>query len=177
MHVGIVSDTHDNVEAIERAMAVFEREGSEVVVHCGDFIAPPTLPFFEGVELHGVLGNNDGEVDGLEAGFRALGNDSELHGRFADLEFDGLRVAALHGEDLETVESHAETGEYDYVCYGHHHERDHREVAGTTILNPGAHFPTVPDEHRTVAILDTEAAADAATETETEAVTFHSLLE
>jgi len=156
MRLGIISDTHDNVEAIERAVAVFEREGCDTLVHCGDFIAPPVLPFFEGFEVHGVLGNNDGELDGLEAGFRALGNGSELHGRRAALEFDGVSVGALHGESRDDVDDLAASGRYDLVCYGHHHERDERAVEGCTVLNPGAHFPTVPDEHRTVATYDTE---------------------
>ena len=167
MHIGIISDTHDNVEAVEAATAIFEDEGVEVIVHCGDFIAPPVLPFFEGFELHGVLGNNDGETAGLEAAFDALGSGSELHGRFADLEFDGLTFAVLHGEDLEEVDSYVESEDYDYVCYGHHHERVHREEGRATLLNPGAHFPTVPEEHRTVAILDTRS----------ETVRFRSVLE
>jgi hypothetical protein len=156
MRLGVISDTHDNVEAIERAVAVFEREGCDTLVHCGDFIAPPVLPFFEGFEVHGVLGNNDGELDGLEAGFRALGNGSELHGRRAALEFDGVSVGVLHGESRDDVDDLAASGRYDLVCYGHHHERDERAVEGCTALNPGAHFPTVPDEHRTVATYDTE---------------------
>jgi hypothetical protein len=156
MLLGIISDTHDNVAAIERATDVFEHEGVEAVIHCGDYIAPPVLPFFEGFEVHGVLGNNDGELDGLEAGFRDLGRGSKLHGRFAELEFGGARFAVLHGEDEQRVESLAQSGEYQYVCYGHHHERDLREVNGATVINPGAHFPTVADTHHSVAVLDTE---------------------
>ncbi|MFC4439694.1 MULTISPECIES: YfcE family phosphodiesterase [Natrialbaceae] len=155
MNIGIVSDTHDNVAAAERAGQIFEEEGVEVVVHCGDFVAPPVLPSFDGFELHGVLGNNDGEISGLEAGFDALGGESALHGRFATLEFDGLSFAALHGESKAEVEALAAAEEYDFVCYGHHHQRDHTEVGRTTVLNPGAHFPTVDDDHRTVAVIDT----------------------
>lgn len=159
MHVGIVSDTHDNVDAAERAAGIFEADDVEVVVHCGDFVAPPTLPAFEGFELHGVLGNNDGEVAGLMAGFDALGNGSELHGRFADLAFDDCSIAVLHGESLAEVRAVAAAGRYDVVCYGHHHRRDRTEEGRTTLVNPGAHFPTIPDEHRTVAILDTRSGA------------------
>lgn len=159
MLLGIISDTHDNVEAVERAVDVFEREGCDTLVHCGDFIAPPVLPFFEGFTLHGVLGNNDGELDGLEAGFRALGTASELHGRRADLTLDGAAVCVLHGESKETVADLAATGGYDLVCYGHHHERDHHTVDGCAVVNPGGHFPTVPAEHRTVATYDTESGA------------------
>lgn len=156
MQVGIISDTHDNVAAVEAAVDTFEAEGVDVVVHCGDYIAPPVIPFFEGLEVHGVLGNNDGELDGLESAFRDLGNGSRLHGRFAELEFDGKRFAVLHGEDTDAVEDHATSGDYDYVCYGHHHETVQRAVGGATVVNPGAHFPTVPDEHRRVAVVDTD---------------------
>ncbi|WP_331233550.1 metallophosphoesterase [Natronorarus salvus] len=156
MKVGVISDTHDNVAATERAVSRFRENGVETVIHCGDVIAPPMIPLFSGFTLHGVLGNNDGEVAGLKAAFDDLGGESELHGRFADLEFDGVRLAVLHGESLDDVEGYAESGEYDYVCYGHHHEREERSVGETTVINPGAHFPLVEANHRTVALLDTE---------------------
>lgn len=156
MLVGIISDTHDNVSAVDHAVSVFERRDVETVVHCGDVIAPPVVSRFDGLEVHAVLGNNDGELDGLESAFRSLGNGSKLHGRFGELEVDGTTFAVLHGESLDDVEAHANSGEYDYVCYGHHHAAEEREVDGTTVLNPGAHFPMVPEEHRTIAIVDTE---------------------
>jgi|AntDeeMinimDraft_4_1070355.scaffolds.fasta_scaffold00172_17 hypothetical protein len=156
MIVGVISDTHDNVSAVDSAVSIFEERGVETVIHCGDVIAPPVVPHFEGLEVHAVLGNNDGELDGLESAFRRLGNGSELHGRFVELEIDGTVFAVLHGENLDDVEAHAESGEYEYVCYGHHHVAEEREVDGTTVLNPGAHFPTVPDEQHSIAIVDTD---------------------
>lgn len=156
MHIGIVSDTHDNVEAIERATEILVEEGVEIVVHCGDFVAPLMIDYFEEFELHGVLGNNDGDVANLQAAFAGLGGESELHGRFAGLEFDGCSVAVLHGESLEEVEAIAAGETYDFVCYGHHHERELSEAGRTTVLNPGAHV-LAADEDRTVAIVDTEA--------------------
>jgi len=133
MRIGVISDTHDNVGATERAVSCFRENGVETVIHCGDFVAPPTIGLFSGLTLHGVLGNNDGEVAGLEAAFDSLGEGSTLHGRFADLEFDAARFAVLHGESLDDVGDHAESGEYDYVCYGHHHEREHDAVGETVV--------------------------------------------
>ncbi|EMA46598.1 YfcE family phosphodiesterase [Halobiforma nitratireducens] len=167
MHIGIVSDTHDNVEATERATEVFAEEGVEIVIHCGDFVAPLIPPYFEAFELHGVLGNNDGDARNLQAAFDALGSESELHGRFADLEIDGLSIAALHGESMAEVEAVAATAEYDVVCYGHHHVSELREDGCTTVVNPGAQFPTTADDDRTVAVLDTRS----------ESVRFRSVLE
>jgi putative phosphoesterase len=159
MQIGIVSDTHDNYRAAERAAEAFADRGIETVLHCGDFVAPPLLSAFDGHDFafHGVLGNNDGELDGLERTIDGMGNGSQLHGRYATFEFDGTRVHVLHGDQgMAEVDARAESGEYDYVCYGHFHVAEQRDVDGTTVLNPGAHFPTVPDENRSVAVLDTE---------------------
>ena len=164
MQIGVLSDTHDNVAAIEQITDRFAAEGVEVLIHCGDFIAPLMVSYFDGFEVHGVLGNNDGDVANLQSAFDELGGESELHGRFADLEFDGLSFAVLHGESKAEVEAIAAGETYDFVCYGHHHERELTEEGRTTVLNPGAHV-LASEENRTVAIVDTE----------TESVRFHEL--
>lgn len=156
MLVGIISDTHDNVDAVERAMAVFDEAGVEAIVHCGDVIAPPVIPFFDGVEFHLVFGNNDGETVGLRSAVADLTPSGHCHGRFAVIEFDGVRLAVLHGEELDEVDRYVDSGSFDLVCYGHHHERRLDEMEETIVLNPGAHFPTVSEKDRTVAILDTD---------------------
>ncbi|APX97526.1 metallophosphoesterase [Natronorubrum daqingense] len=167
MNIGIISDTHDNVEAIERATEIFEDEGVEIVLHCGDFVAPLMLNDFGEFELHGVLGNNDGDAATLQSIFDGLGDESELHGRFASLEFDGLSFAMLHGEHKDEVEAIAAGETFDFVCYGHHHERELSEEGRTTVLNPGAHVLAKSEADRTVAIVDTR----------TESVQFRSVLE
>ena len=128
----------------------------------------PVVPYLDcdGVPVHAVRGNNDGEREGLASAFEAL-EGGRLHGRFAELEFDGLEFAVLHGEQRPVIEALATSGEYDYVLHGHWHVRERRDVDGTTVLNPGAHFPTVPAEHRTVAVVDTGA----------DEVTFHDVEE
>ena len=63
--------------------------------------------------------------------------------------------AVLHGEQRPVIEALAASGEYDYVCHGHWHVREERSVGDATVLNPGAHFPTVGEAHRTVAVVDT----------------------
>jgi putative phosphoesterase len=160
MKIGVVSDTHDNYSAAEQIAETFADEGIDTVLHCGDFIAPPLLSAFDGHDFafHGVLGNNDGERDGLETTIDGMNEESHLHGRFATLEVEDTRVHMLHGDQgLEDVNARARSGEYDYVLYGHFHVAEQREEDGTTVVNPGAHFPTVPEENRSVAIIDTDA--------------------
>jgi len=157
MKIGVISDTHDNVAATEAAMDVFESEAVGTVLHCGDFIAPPLVPFLdrEGVEVHAVRGNNDGEREGLRDAFDAI-EGATLHGRFAELTFDGRRFAVLHGEEKPVIGALASSGEYDYVLHGHWHVREKRAVGDAVVVNPGAHFPTVPDDSRTVAVIETD---------------------
>ncbi len=157
MHVGILSDTHDNVPAAEAAMDHFESAGVGAVIHCGDFIAPPLIPHLgrDGIEIHAVRGNNDGEREGLLGAFDAI-DGGTLHGRFAELTLDGRSFAVLHGEHKPVIESLAASGEYDYVVHGHWHVREERSVGDTVVINPGAHFPTVPEENRTVAVVETD---------------------
>ena len=40
MRIGVISDTHDNLLMIKKAVEVFNRHGVGMVVHAGDFIAP-----------------------------------------------------------------------------------------------------------------------------------------
>ena len=156
MKIGAISDTHDNVPIVETAMDRFETADVEAVVHCGEFVAPPVIPHLDrdGIEIHAVRGNNDGEREGLLDAFGDL-DGGTLHGRFAELTFDGRTFALLHGEKRPIIDALAASGEYDYVLHGHWHVREERTVGDTVVINPGAHFPTVPGEHRTVAVVDT----------------------
>ena len=69
--VGLITDTHDNKYAIEKAVTLFHEREVGLVLHGGDYIAPfnarwmadLTVPFV------GVFGNNDGEKFGLRAQF------------------------------------------------------------------------------------------------------------
>ena len=63
--IGIVSDTHEDVPMIVRAVALFKERAPELVIHCGDIISPPVLERFAGLALRVVYGNNDGERSGL----------------------------------------------------------------------------------------------------------------
>jgi len=155
MKLGVISDTHDNVAAIEESVTLFEERGVETLVHCGDYIAPLMVPYFKGFELHGVLGNNDGDVDAIEQQFMAL-DGGHLHGRYAELAFGGRSFFVLHGDQgMDAVNERAASGDHDYLLYGHFHAAEEREVEGTTVVNPGAHLP-ITDDSRSVVTIDTD---------------------
>ena len=40
MRIGVMSDSHDNLPMIRKAIRLFTDENAEAVLHAGDFIAP-----------------------------------------------------------------------------------------------------------------------------------------
>ncbi len=133
MQVGIVSDTHDNLDVIGEAVDYFEGQ-ADVVVHCGDIVAPFSVtPFDADFQFYAVRGNNDGEW--------ALGNAVRDFGAYlgemGQLSFEGTSFGVYHGTSQPIVSALVDCGNYDYVLHGHTHDRAHEEHDGTVRINPG----------------------------------------
>lgn len=135
MRIAICSDIHDNIWKLESALVSMSR--ANALIFCGDFCAPFTLTQlahgFEG-PIHAVLGNNDGDQRLLLAMADEAANVT-LHGQFADLELDGLRVAINHYPEI--ARGLAVSDLYDVVCYGHDHILNKEMVGDTLLINPG----------------------------------------
>jgi putative phosphoesterase len=136
--IGLLSDTHEDVRMIRKAVRIFKERAPALVIHCGDIISPPVLEHFAGIPLRLVYGNNDGERSGLKKKCSELG--------FYEIEetltfsHAGKTFFVNHGTRLGTIEEAADSQHYDYVLHGHTHEQ-RNEVRGTTrIINPGALF-------------------------------------
>jgi putative phosphoesterase len=152
MKVGVVSDTHDNVELAREAVKFLE-ERVAVVIHCGDVIAPFTAELFESsFRFHCVRGNNDGEWN-LQETVEEFGT---YHGELAELEIAGKDIGVYHGTSEAMAESMRESGKYDYVFRGHTHQRGTRESGDTVEVNPGGIKLPGQDEEFSVAVVDLE---------------------
>ena len=60
--IGIISDTHDNVLNIRKAVKVFQEKNVDFVIHLGDIISPSSTAFFKGVKVKFIKGNCDGDL-------------------------------------------------------------------------------------------------------------------
>jgi putative phosphoesterase len=154
MNVGIVSDTHDNLDIVQRAVDHFA-DHADIVVHCGDIVAPfAARPFdHDDFQFYAVRGNNDGEW----ALKQLVDEFGVFLGEMGELVLDELHVAVYHGTSEGIVGALIDCGHYDYVLRGHTHERVNEERNGTTHLNPGG-IPTSTDGGAPPAaiVLDTE---------------------
>lgn len=153
MKLGIVSDTHDNLEKARAAVKFFNSENIGNVIHCGDIVSPFTAGIFDSnFDFHYVRGNNDGEWN-LKQVIQEFGN---FYNNIAELQIDGKNFAVYHGTEGEIVEALVESGNYDYVLRGHTHKRKHEEHENTVEINPGGIQLPDQDEKFSVAILDTD---------------------
>jgi len=136
MILGICSDTHDHVEHIKKAVAYFKENKIKRVIHAGDYCSPFTIPLFEGLDLHGIFGNNDGDKYLLMKKFNEI--NGTLYGDFFSFEEDGVKFAVYHGTHPEITESLERCGIYDVVISGHTHVTKMDTIGDTLSINPGS---------------------------------------
>jgi len=163
MNVGVVSDTHDNLDVVAAAVDCFEGR-VDAVVHCGDIVAPfSATPFDADFEFYAVRGNNDGEWM-LRNTVQSFG---AYLGEMGELSLGGASVAVYHGTSRPIVDALVGCGEYDYVLHGHTHQRVHEDHEGTVSINPGG-IGITPDSGG-------DPPAGVVIDTDTGDVTFHDL--
>jgi putative phosphoesterase len=158
MKIGVISDSHDRLPTLRRALALFKRMKLDAVLHAGDFVAPfaakllvgPDSPHADGVPLHCIYGNNDGERAGLKKILPMVADGpwrGSIGGKTIVMHhwIDWLKPADLTGADI--------------IITGHTHEivNETRTDTGKPVLhlNPGECCGWLTDRC-TVAIVDTD---------------------
>jgi hypothetical protein len=136
MLVGIISDSHDNLAALEAAVKLLNREGVEQVLHAGDIVAPFAAARLARLraKLTCVYGNNDGERALLARRLEEMGASIS---DFAELELAQRRIALYHGTIAEVTSALVESGRYDVVVTGHTHRSEVKHRGRCLSVNPG----------------------------------------
>ena len=153
MKIGLISDTHDNVENIRKAIREFNEKNVDLVLHAGDFSSPIAVYSFAGVKLVGVLGNNDKDIPGLTMAFKKI--NGELNGETLETTYGGLRFALYHGTNYVLRESLIKSKKFDVVIYGHTHRKIIKYYGRTLVINPGTAKGWMFGFYATAAIFDT----------------------
>jgi len=155
MLIGLISDTHDRLPYIEKAIKRLNEERVELVLHAGDYIAPFVASKFKELkaDLIGVFGNNDGDKNLLLKKFSQIG--AEIRGRFAEIIVDGLKIALLHGEEEELLKALINAENHDLLVHGHTHEAKIYRKGEMLIVNPGEVCGYLTGKS-TIAVFDTQ---------------------
>jgi putative phosphoesterase len=136
MIIGAMADSHDRLDAVDKAISFFNSQGVTDVLHAGDLVSPFVVPLFSKLKakLHFVWGNNEGDHDFIKVRFADIGVTPL--GDFAVLQMGRKRIALLHGIHEEIVNSLVESGRYDLVIRGHTHKAEIID-GETLVVNPG----------------------------------------
>lgn len=132
MKLGIISDTHDNVPLILKAVEIFNNADVDAVLHAGDYVSPFSLKPLLSLECDflGVWGNNDGDKLALQNMAQGKIENSPY------IESYG-RKKILLGHHLETLEALVRSQEFHLIVYGHTHRPEIRKKGSTLVVNPG----------------------------------------
>ena len=130
MQIGILSDTHDNLPKVEKAVELFNKKKVEFVLHAGDFVAPFTVLKLKALncDWRGVFGNNDGEKPGLSSTSEGKIQEGPLR-----IELAGKLITLVH--DIKTIDPDRESAAL--IIFGHTHKREIIKKSKLLLINPG----------------------------------------
>jgi hypothetical protein len=156
MLIGAISDSHDNLPQIEKAVQILNNQKVGLVLHAGDYVAGFVIPKFKALncKLIGVFGNNDGDHELLKKRFSETHNCT-IQDRFTTVTIEGYRVALLHGHETELLNAIIDSESFNAVIHGHSHNHSIERKGKTLSINPGELCGYLTGKP-TFAILDTE---------------------
>ena len=161
MKIAVVSDTHDHMDNILKAVSIINERKVDALIHCGDYVAPFVRKWFDKLnesikkKFYGVFGNNDGERLFLK---QNLGQICEFaqNGNELILELGGKRIFVSHMPRKKTIEALANSGFFDIILSGHTHYLSNQKLDnGILVINPGEVCGYITGK-ATFAIIDTE---------------------
>lgn len=142
MKIAIISDSHDDLSALEVAVAKANDANCSLMLHAGDLIAPTAvvkLSAFNG-DVKFIIGNNDHEHIGLMRKSMATDNVEFIYsgagGHCYETKVDGLRIFMHHYPRIAEIAAHS--GLFDLCVHGHTHVYREQQIGETLLLNPGA---------------------------------------
>jgi putative phosphoesterase len=137
MKIAVFSDSHDNIAGLEQALQAAKNEDAEMLLHCGDLVAPRMLDrlgkYFAG-PVHVVFGNNDADGRLLQK-VASTYSHVKLHGIYAEVQAGDRNIAMIHYP--EPALRIAQSGHFDLVCYGHDHDKAVETIGSCVLANPG----------------------------------------
>lgn len=150
MKIGVISDTHGNIDAFKRAMTFFD--GADLIVHAGDVLYhPPRMGYTDGYDIPALAeylnelsipiviaqGNCDAQV------YEEL-LEMPVQAPYAFAQLGDIRIVINHGH-LLSRNGMIDTGrryKARYFVSGHTHMPVLEDVGDLVLMNPGS--PAIP---------------------------------
>lgn len=134
----VISDTHDNLQALEALISNKVMKQVDVIIHLGDIVSPFSLKMLldTNKQLFGVFGNNDGDIDKLKEMCPKLTSQPLIK------KLKDWTMILFHGfKEIETtrtvIYSIAVKTTDSIILYGHTHQPDLKVINNNLVMNPG----------------------------------------
>lgn len=166
MTIGIISDTHDSLEAALEALNFFKIQGVAFVIHGGDWVTPDSFSELEqaaqelNLPLKGVLGNNDQELRTILEADKSFVKWAEVSEKdVLEMNVGSKKIAVYHGHDQVVLKALIDSPDFEIVIKGHSHKRELVQKESSLVVNPGStafSMPRSKDFRPSLAILDVD---------------------
>lgn len=135
----VMSDTHDNMQSLDKALEIIESKNIVNCFHLGDFCAPGTirkLTTNKNLKWTCVWGNVDGAKAKILLEQKENKNFDISDEHFREIEINEFKIFLVH---FQMLAKHAAlTGKYKAVFYGDTHLKTVEILRnGTLLANPG----------------------------------------
>jgi len=157
MKIGVLSDTHGDVERTQIAVDLFMQRNVATIVHCGDVGSTACIKVLgtAKIDVYLVRGNMDRQADLLTAAATEPNIHFARHVVTASLG-GGEYLAATHGNNEDILEELILGKQFRYVCHGHTHRYRDEQLGTVHVINPGAIFRPRHPRYPTIALVDTD---------------------
>lgn len=138
MNIAIISDTHDNLPNLKRAVKMIEAENIKTIIHCGDIASRETLKelseIFKGKSFL-VFGNMDKDYLTNQKANKKDFPNFKFFDQIGEIVLDEKKIAFTHFPDL--AKKMAVSQNWDIIFYGHTHKPWEEKIGKTRLANPG----------------------------------------
>lgn len=150
MKIGVLSDTHECVTAIQWAVTYFNNAHADIFIHLGDIISPIMAAHFAPLTMERVFlyGNNDGEKMWLKEKLKTVYEPPYF------ITKNGISLYCTHVAPAKWDSVISEYGP-DFILFGHTHQVFFEKCDKTVIFNPGEACGLLFGQYQ-AALIDTE---------------------
>lgn len=141
MEFGIISDIHDNLNNLTKALTILKEKNINDLIFCGDFCSPFVIHELgkSQMNVYAVFGNNDGDRFHIQQNAAQYPN-IKIYGEYiGDLDnqlvLDGVKIGVTHYPFY--AHTMIKTNWYDCVFFGHTHQYHKQKFGNGLLLNPG----------------------------------------
>ena len=138
MRIGVLSDTHNNIGNLLKALRLFQDEGISTLIHCGDMVNVTTAKQMSGFDVIYVNGNMDDSAEAVNDALWMLNPNNETPGALYSGKVGGVKIGVTHGHLPGKLDKLTRSRGHAFVFTGHTHRQRDEIVGKTRVINPGA---------------------------------------